>query len=365
MAISFATLNSILPILVKAKFPTLIRGRHGIGKSQIVFHLGQQLGMPVVDRRASQMTEGDLLGLPKQSTGDVTEWCPPKWFKRACTEGIILFLDEVDRATLEVRQGIFELCDSRKLAGHTLHPDTLVFACVNGGGDHGDQYQVGEMDPAELDRWTVFDVKPTVQDWLTWADDNVVGLIWDFINDNHTHLEHNDDYEPNKKYPSRRSWTRLSDALKASGYEDAVKLKEFRGSGALHHIASGFIGFEGATAMCDYLDNYKKIVTVEDILEGKIKLVKDFKINDHNALIERFKQAKTFDEVLSKKHLENVAKYFLKLPSELAMHFFTNVFSKGENSSNVNMNIANIYKLKVGNTCVRDYIVQILKGGSK
>jgi len=360
MAISFATLNNILPILVNSKLPVLLRGRHGIGKSQVVFQLGEQLNLPVIDRRASQMTEGDLLGLPKQSSGDVTEWCPPKWFKTACTEPVILFLDEVDRATLEVRQGIFELCDSRKLAGHVLHPETLVFACVNGGGDHGDQYQVGEMDPAELDRWTVFDVKPTVEDWLNWADDNVIGLIWDFINDNHAHLEHNDDYEPNKKYPSRRSWARLSDTLAKSGYSDAQKLKSLRGSGALHQIASGFIGFEGATAMCDYLDNYKKIVTVEDILAGKIKLVKDFKINDHNALIERFKQANMFGEELSQEHLENISKYFLKLPSEIAMHFFHNVISKGDDQKAVARNISALYKIKIGNTSMKEYVISIL-----
>ena len=360
MAISFQSLQNILPILVTSKLPVLIRGRHGIGKSQIVFQLGEELGLPVIDRRASQMTEGDLLGLPKQTSGDVTEWCPPKWFKTACTEPVILFLDEVDRATLEVRQGIFELCDSRKLAGHVLHPETLVFACVNGGGDHGDQYQVGEMDPAELDRWTVFDVKPTVEDWLNWADDNVIGLIWDFINDNHTHLEHNDDYEPNKKYPSRRSWVRLSDTLAKSGYSDAQKLKTLRSSGALHQIASGFIGFEGATAMCDYLDNYKKIVTVEDILTGKIKLVDDFKINDHNALIERFKQQNVFNEVLPAEQLKNVAKYFLKLPSELAMHFFQNVISKGDNNTAVAQNIGSLYKMSVNGTSVRDYVVKIL-----
>ena len=360
MPISFQSLHNILPILVTSKLPVLIRGRHGIGKSQIVFQLGEELGLPVIDRRASQMTEGDLLGLPKQSSGDVTEWCPPKWFKRACTEPVILFLDEVDRATLEVRQGIFELCDSRKLAGHVLHPETLVFACVNGGGDHGDQYQVGEMDPAELDRWTVFDVKPTVEDWLNWADDNVISLIWDFINDNHTHLEHNDDYEPNKKYPSRRSWARLSDALEKSGYADTESLKALRGTGALHQIASGFIGFEGATAMCDYLDNYKKIVTVEDILAGKVDLVKDFKINDHNALIERFKQANLFGDELSQEHLENISKYFLTLPSEIAMHFFHNVISKGDDQTAVARNIASIYKIKVNNTSMKDYVISIL-----
>ena len=362
MAISFSTLSSILPILVNSKLPVLLRGRHGIGKSQVVFQLGESLGMPVIDRRASQMTEGDLLGLPKQSDNDTTEWCPPKWFKTACTEPVILFLDEVDRATLEVRQGIFELCDSRKLAGHVLHPDTLVFACVNGGGDHGDQYQVGEMDPAELDRWTVFDLKPTVQDWLDWADGKINAAIWDFINDNHLHLEHNDDYEPNKKYPSRRSWARVSQTLSLSGYDDIQKLKELRSSGALHHIVSGFVGFEAATSFGDYLDNYKKIVTVEDILAGKIKLTKDFKVNDHSALVERFKQSKIFDSELSEDHLTNVAKYFLTMPSEIAMHFFTQVFSKGSDQVAVATNIAHIYELEINKTCVREYIIKMLQG---
>ena len=62
MAISFQSLQNILPILVTSKLPVLIRGRHGIGKSQVVFQLGDKLGLPVIDRRASQMTEGDLLG---------------------------------------------------------------------------------------------------------------------------------------------------------------------------------------------------------------------------------------------------------------------------------------------------------------
>ena len=64
------------------------------------------------------MTEGDLFGLPKVE-GEVTTWLP-WWPHTACT--FVVLLDEVDRATMEVRQGIFEFCDSRKIAGqsHTL-----------------------------------------------------------------------------------------------------------------------------------------------------------------------------------------------------------------------------------------------------
>jgi MoxR-like ATPase len=169
MAVDFKTFISVVPHVTAVRKPVLVRGRHGVGKSQVVYQFAGHAGLPVVERRASQMTEGDLLGLPS-TDGNVTSWNPPEWFKTACETPVVLFLDEVDRATPEVRQGIFELTDSRKLAGFTLHPETLIFAAVN-GGEHGEQYQVGEMDPAELDRWTVFDVEPTVEDWLGWAKD--------------------------------------------------------------------------------------------------------------------------------------------------------------------------------------------------
>ena len=202
MAVDFKTFISVVPHVTAVRKPVLVRGRHGVGKSQVVYQFAGHAGLPVVERRASQMTEGDLLGLPS-TDGNVTSWNPPEWFKTACETPVVLFLDEVDRATPEVRQGIFELTDSRKLAGFTLHPETLIFAAVN-GGEHGEQYQVGEMDPAELDRWTVFDVEPTIEDWLGWAKDNVHEVIWDFINQNHQHLEHSDDFEPNTVYPCLR-----------------------------------------------------------------------------------------------------------------------------------------------------------------
>ena len=162
MSVDFKTFVSLAPAVSAAKLPVLLRGRHGIGKSQVVYQLAASMGLPVIERRASQMTEGDLVGLPSID-GNRTSFNPPDWFKEACEEPSVLFLDEVDRATLEVRQGIFELTDSRKLNGHYLHEDTIVFAAIN-GGEHGEQYQVNEMDPAELDRWSVWDIDPTVED---------------------------------------------------------------------------------------------------------------------------------------------------------------------------------------------------------
>ena len=165
MAIDFATFLNVAPHILNSKLPVLMRGRHGVGKSEVVYQIAATRDLPVVERRASQMTEGDLLGLPDVADTSIngrkaTTWNAPDWLVTACEQPVLLFLDEVDRATMEVRQGLFELTDSRKLNGWHLHPETLIVAAVN-GGEHGAQYQVGEMDPAELDRWTVFDVEPS------------------------------------------------------------------------------------------------------------------------------------------------------------------------------------------------------------
>jgi hypothetical protein len=350
MAVDFKTFLEVVPFVTDITKPVLLRGRHGVGKSQVVYQVAEGIGLPVVERRASQMTEGDLVGLPK-TDGDVTSFCPPDWFKTACDEPVILFLDEVDRATIEVRQGIFELTDSRKLNGHRLHPGTLIFAAIN-GGEHGQQYQVGEMDPAELDRWTVFDVEPTVEDWLDWAKERLDSVVWDFINQNRNHLEHATDFEPNKVYPSRRSWERLDECLASA------KLYEQGASPILYNLASAFVGFEAAVSFNDFIQNYDRQVTVEDILvKGEIDKTKDFSINDHTALVEKLEAVESFKEELPEEQVQNLAKYFMTLPSEVAMKLWTVMGAADNNITNT----IRLHQSKVDGVSVANRMVEMLK----
>jgi midasin (ATPase involved in ribosome maturation) len=319
MSIDFATFTKVAPLVTAVKKPVLLRGRHGIGKSCVVYQTAADLGLPVVERRASQMTEGDLVGLPIID-GECTRFNPPDWFHRACNEAVVLFLDEVDRATIEVRQGIFELTDSRKLNGHVLHADTLIFAAVN-GGEHGEQYQVGEMDPAELDRWTVFDVEPTIEDWLTWAKENIGDVIWNFINQNRNHLEHTGEFEPNKVYPSRRSWDRLNECLEAAGF--LTEENRMNSLPMIYELTTAFVGFEAAVTFRDFCEKYENQVLIEDILDkGQLEKVKDFSINDHCAFVEKMESAGVYENLLTDNQTQNIVDYFVELPSEIAVKLF-------------------------------------------
>ena len=351
MSVNFKTLLSVVEHVVNVRKPIMLRGGHGKGKSQVVYQIAENLGLPVIERRISQMSEGDLMGLPVVD-GNRTSFNPPDWYKDACEFACVLFLDELDRGTIEVRQGVFELGDSRKLNGHNLHPDTIIIAAVN-GGIHGAQYQVGEMDPAELDRWTVFDVEPDIEDWLAWGADNVAPMVWDFINNNRNHLEHGTDFEPNKVYPSRRSWHRLSDCLMQAQFleEPEQSLSE------IYVLSEAFVGFEAAVAFQEFCKNYKCVVTPNDIINlGKIDSTESFGINDHSALIEKMEAEKIFETKLEDSQIENLAKYFVALPSEIAMKLWT-VMGDGELENTVKL-----HQSKVGDKAISSVFVEILTG---
>lgn len=346
MSVTFAELNRCLPLVLTSNYPVLLRGRHGIGKSQVLYHYAEQLNLPVVERRASQMTEGDLLGIPSPVSENIngeeaTKFRPFDWLVRACTEPCVLFFDEIDRAILEVRQGIFELTDSRKLAGWHLHPGTHIVAAINGGEDSGN-YQVGEMDPAELDRWAVFDLVPSVQDWISWAVDNEINQsIISFIRENESFLEFKEEPEPGKVYPSRRSWDRFS-CVTSSIIEGVIDNKESEVD-VLFNLTSCFLGADTAIAFVDYVKTINRQVKVSDIVEdGKLEKVSDFSLTEHTNLINKMDDLNIMKTPLEPQHVKNIAAYFVSLPSEAAMRLWC-VVGSGDRK-----NVVAFHKAEVG-----------------
>ena len=368
MKYDFKQVQNILPLVIRSKLPILIRGPHGIGKSEIAKDLNTKIAgylepddkkranrfgskdyvYPVIERRASQMPDaGDLMGLP-QLDGQTTSFLPMKWFHQACVEPCILFFDEVDRGVQDVRQALFELTDSRKLAGHHLHPDTVIIACVNGGqGDTA--YTVGDMDPAELSRWVVFDVSPSHDDFCNWAKGKINDIVLDFLKQNPAHLEHKGEFEPNKVYPCRRSWVRLDRAISESpnDYMDSNIV-------GLTLLSNVFIGHETAIAFADFVKNYAKQVSVEDIIiKGNFELAKKLEINQHMALIEKFELHDFFKQDMSENQMNNLAKYLILVPPELAMKIWETVTKLNPKSGTT------LHKTTVGKTSVGKYLAKL------
>ena len=254
---TFVNVISQLPpeIAVLAKGPT------GIGKSHIVHQVAKNLNQPVIDRRLSQMTEGDIIGLPELTDG-MTRFAPVDWFMRACNEPVILFFDELNRASIEVQQCAFQIVLDREMNGHKLHPGTRVFAAVN----EGSEYQVTDMDPALLRRFFVTTLEPTTEDWLSWAESTGVDtVITTFIKKYPAHLRHTGELQPGKVYPNPASWDRLNKSMAHAGITPSSLLGKDLPE-VVFPMCTGFIGTETSVAFVDFVRNYEIKFSAEDVL---------------------------------------------------------------------------------------------------
>jgi len=262
-----------------ANISVMSRGGHGLGKSSTVRQIRHRLletvpalkghEFPLIDRRVSQMTEGDVLGLPS-TDGEVTRFNPPVWYKQACLEPCLLHLDEFNRGTKEVMQAFFQVALDRELNGWKLHPETRVFVSINTGG----RYSVEEIDPALLDRFYAIDIAFDADEWCEWAlnKDPVHGggldpLVPAFIKaskntQGETWLVPPPNAENSDVHGTPRSWEMLNNVLVSAGLMHTPTDPLF------HALCIGFVGVEAAIAFGEFIKNTDNRWTGEEIVNG-------------------------------------------------------------------------------------------------
>ena len=128
----------------------------------------------------------------------------------------------------------------------------------------------------------------------------------------------------------------------------------------IFNLSTAFVGFEAAVAFQDFIKTYERQVTVENILDdGQIDRTSDWGINDHSALVEKMEALEVFKTELSTEQVQNLADYFVSLPSEVAMKLWTVAGAEGND-------VQNCVKLHqstaTDGTLVTSYIVEVLAG---
>lgn len=321
-----------LPINVSV----LLRGDHGIGKSQSIYQLGAHFGLDVVERRLSQMSEGDMIGLPKVE-GGVTKFLPPDWYMDACSRPVILFLDELNRATPEVLQAAFQVVLDRVLNGNELHPGTRVYSAVNTNA----QYTVTEMDPALIDRFWVADLDPTPADFFAWADGKIHASMLDFLKLNPKRLEPSPAVDVGVKQPSRRTWEKLDKAMRACNFYDLDVKTNSGEESAIYNLATGFLGVDVARDFKNYIKTVEQPFTAADVLDSWAKNKKRITTASQekwNFLIDKLvEEIKTVE--LSPAQSKNLGNFMESIPHELRLHFWGGITAENNDMMIKNVNV--------------------------
>jgi hypothetical protein len=323
------------------KIAIRIRGRHGIGKSQSVYQIANDLGLEVVERRLSQMTEGDIIGLPIMEGGS-TQFKPCDWLIDCCNHARLLFLDELNRALTGVEQATFQLADSRKFYGYTLHPATRIIIAEN----IGDQYTVQQSDPAAISRYAVVDLEPSVEEWLEFASDHCHPALVEFIRANPEKcLEHKGVFESNKKYPDRRAWHRLDQELQESGIMDDPNGELF------YAMCVSMVGAETAIAYTKFCQQRDQQISAKDILADWSKAKKKMGKGSNEKYVDAIGKLTDYLKVnlLDDKQAEQFSKFMRDCPAEPRMASW----------SALNINIDNLFRV---HPYVEDLMVETATG---
>jgi hypothetical protein len=257
------TAKLVIKAAADADDTVIMEGLHGIGKSNIVKQFADEYDYHLEELFLSHQEVGDLIGIPHTIKNDdvtITTWSAPIWFQRiknAAMNGkkTILFLDELNRAPIDVRQSALQLVLERKIHEHILPvvngQRTMIVAAIN----PADEYQVDELDPALLDRFLHISVEADVGAWLKWArKEGVNQIVCDFI----------------AEHPNRIHWTPADGGIGATPRSWA-KLADFMDNidsipdEIIFQIMKGKVGVELGSQFYSFFKNYVDVVKVSDI----------------------------------------------------------------------------------------------------
>jgi hypothetical protein len=234
-------------------------------------------------------------------------------------------------------QSFFQIVLDRELGNNVdgkplrLHPETRVIAAVN----HGSEYDVNDMDPALLRRFWVVDLDPTVGDWIDWAGDNDIDPVTiDFVRQHPEHFRVDpSSVDPGTVIPTPASWHRLDESLRHMGMA-ASEVAGTRPEG-FYALATGFIGNEASISYTDFVSRYERVISAEDVLEGKVDKERAESLNASEAMAVLDKLAYHCKENdWSKKQAKHIAA-FVKARGGEQLVYFWNAVSKTQQLTNI------------------------------
>lgn len=142
----------------------MMHGRPGVGKTQVVEQLVQEIGARLFDLRLTTIEPQDLRGLPYYDHDtQKTKWYRPEDLPDDPSHPSVLFLDELTAASPMLQPTVYGLLQERRVGRHRLPENVFVVAAGNTVEDGAIAYQ---MNTALSDRLIHLHVQAAAGDWL-------------------------------------------------------------------------------------------------------------------------------------------------------------------------------------------------------
>jgi hypothetical protein len=246
------------------KRPMFLWGPPGIGKSEVVASITEELGGFMIDLRLGQMDPTDIRGIPffNREAGKM-DWAPPIDLPDEELASqypiVVLFMDEMNSAAPAVQAAAYQLVLNRRIGKYVLPKNVVLIAAGNRESDKGVTYRM----PTPLaNRFVHIEMRADFATWQEWAVKNqihkdVVGYLSFAKQD----LYDFDAKSSSRSFATPRSWTFVSELLADEDLDDITATD----------LIAGTVGEGLAVKFQAHRRISGKLPTPEDVLSGKEK----------------------------------------------------------------------------------------------
>jgi len=298
-----------------AKRPIFLWGPPGIGKSEVVAEVTEELGGFMIDLRMAQMEPTDIRGIPFFNRDlNKMDWAPPIDLPDEELASqyplIVLFLDEMNSAPAAVQAAGYQLVLNRRVGKYVLPDNVVLVAAGNRDSDKGVTYRM----PMPLaNRFIHLEMRPDFASWQGWAVNkgihkDVVGYLSFAKQD----LYDFDNKSSSRAFATPRSWVFVSDLLNDEDSDPDT----------LFNLVAGSVGDGLAVKFMAHRKVASRMPEPSDILSGKVK---DLQVKEVSAMYSlTISMCYELKDALDNKKVDN------KKFHDMANNFFTYIMANFE-----------------------------------
>lgn len=323
------SLKKVTPTLIKHGIVPYLHGTQGLGKTQVVRQIAEEMGIGFVALYPATQEVGDLVGLlEKRSDGSVYHM-RPEWFPT--TGSGILFIDEINRAHPDVIQAMFSLILDKTIHKHVLPPGWSIVVAGNYASNNF--LTTNTKDDAWNSRFCHIDFKPTASEFVQYAESKQALSVAAFIRDNPACLEGTKQQfmDDNGIKPNRRAWLDFIAPLENEEMDKGLRME----------VYSGIVGKAAAAAKISHGEQLEKSLSIHDIMRDYAKVqsrVLDYSVREkgesrfdllNSSTDELILMLKKDGKLLTKNeaYIPNLKQFFLDMPLEMSQKVFKDMES--------------------------------------
>ena len=291
--------------------PVFLWGPPGIGKSELVAEITNEMKGHMIDLRLGQMDPTDIRGIPYYNKEqNLMDWAPPidlptEEFAKDFPV-VVLFLDEMNSSAPAVQAAAYQLILNRRVGKYKLPDNVVMVAAGNRESDKGVVYR---MSTPLANRFIHQELRVDFDSWEQWAVKNKIHKdVIGYLAYSKQDLYDFDPKSSSRAFATPRSWSFVSEILSD---EDTDK-------NTLLNLIAGAVGEGLAVKFMAHRKVAAQMPNPTEILDGKVK---DLEVKDISAMYSLVvsmcyeladRQEKKVKEAEWYKSLDNFFEYMMK-----------------------------------------------------